>query len=156
MALFKWTLPLSTIAMLVIGLAGCNSSQVTEPGSTLPSAEIDGAMDHEGMNYDGHDMHDHSAHSGDQKPEEISAAKSDMEKMMETLASFSEEDKASAMKQHFCPVSGEMLGVMGIPKKVDVNGQLAWICCDGCKDKLLADSEKYLAKLKQSAPFPEK
>ena len=51
------------------------------------------------------------------------------------------------MKQHFCPVSGEMLGSMGVPEKVDVNGQPVWICCDGCKDKLLADPDKYLAKL---------
>ena len=147
MTFFKWTLPLAAIAMLFIGLAGCDSSQVSEPGSTPPSAEIDGEMDHDGMDHDGHDMHDHSAHSGDQKPEEITAAKSDMEKMMETLASFSEEDKASAMKQHFCPVSGEMLGVMGKPEKIDVEGQTVWICCDGCKDKLLAAPEKYLAKL---------
>tara|TARA_R110002072_G_scaffold303004_1_gene491227 strand:+ start:29088 stop:29306 length:219 start_codon:yes stop_codon:yes gene_type:complete len=70
-----------------------------------------------------------------------------MDKMMETLASFSEEDKASAMKQHFCPVSGEMLGVMGRPEKMEVEGQTVWICCDGCKDKLLADTEKYLAKI---------
>lgn len=149
MAFLKLTLPLAAIAMFVIGLAGCDSSQVTEPGSTPPSAEIDGELDHQGMDHDGmdHDGHDHSAHSGDQKPEDIPAAKSDMEKMMEALASFSEEDKASAMKQHFCPVSGEMLGVMGEPEKIDVNGQSVWICCDGCKDKLLADPDKYLAKL---------
>ncbi len=53
------------------------------------------------------------------------------------------------MKQHFCPVTGEMLGVMGPPEKVDVNGESVWICCYGCKDKLLADPEKYLAKISQ-------
>ena len=76
-----------------------------------------------------------------------SAEKTDMEKMTETLASFSPEDRASAMKQHFCPVSDQMLGSMGAPEKVDVNGQSVWICCDGCKDKLLADPDKYLAKI---------
>ena len=70
-----------------------------------------------------------------------------MEKMTEALADFSEEDRKSAMKQHFCPVTGEMLGTMGEPKKVEVKGQQVWICCDGCKDKLLADPDKYLAKL---------
>ncbi len=63
------------------------------------------------------------------------------------LAKFSEEDRQSAMKQHFCPVSGEMLGTMGAPEKVEVDGQNVWICCDGCKDKLLADPQKYLDKL---------
>jgi len=70
-----------------------------------------------------------------------------MEKMSAALAELSEEDRNSAMKQHFCPVSDAMLGAMGAPSKVDVKGQIVWICCDGCKDKLLADSEKYLAKL---------
>ncbi len=74
--------------------------------------------------------------------------KTDMEKMTETLASFSPEDRESAMKQHFCPVGGEMLGSMGAPEKVDVNGQSVWICCKGCKKKLLADPDKYLAKLR--------
>jgi Cu(I)/Ag(I) efflux system membrane fusion protein len=40
-----------------------------------------------------------------------------------------------------------MLGTMGAPEKVDVNGEMVWICCDGCKDKLLADPQKYLAKI---------
>jgi hypothetical protein len=40
-----------------------------------------------------------------------------------------------------------MLGTMGPPKKVDVSGRQVWICCDGCQDKLLADPDKYLAKL---------
>ncbi len=75
--------------------------------------------------------------------------KTDMEKMTEQLASFSTEDRVSAIKQHFCPVSGEMLGSMGAPKKIDVDGQAVWICCDGCKDKLLADPDKYLAKLRE-------
>ena len=68
--------------------------------------------------------------------------------MTEALAVFSEEDRQSAMKQHFCPVSGEMLGTMGAPEKVDVNGKGVWICCEGCKDRLLDEPEKYLAKLK--------
>ena len=51
------------------------------------------------------------------------------------------------MKQHFCPVSGEMLGTMGAPEKVEVEGKQIWICCDGCKNKLLADPTQYLARL---------
>jgi YHS domain-containing protein len=51
--------------------------------------------------------------------------------------------------EKMCPVSGEMLGTMGAPQKVTVNGQQVWICCDGCKDKLLENPDKYLAKLKK-------
>ena len=46
-------------------------------------------------------------------------------------------------------VSGEMLGTMGAPKKVDVKGQAVWICCDSCKDSLLKEPDKYLAKLQK-------
>jgi hypothetical protein len=72
-----------------------------------------------------------------------------MEKMKAQLAKLSPEDAASAEKQHMCPVSGEMLGVMGAPQKVDVNGRNVWICCDGCKDQLLEKPDEYLAKLRQ-------
>ena len=74
---------------------------------------------------------------------------SDMEKMRAELAKLSAEDAASAEKQHVCPVSGKMLGTMGPPQKIDVNGQQVWICCAGCKDQLLQKPDKYLAKLKK-------
>ncbi|GIX05098.1 MAG: hypothetical protein KatS3mg114_0967 [Planctomycetaceae bacterium] len=72
-----------------------------------------------------------------------------MEKMKAELAKLSPEDAASAEKQHLCPVSGEMLGTMGAPIKVDVNGQQVWICCDGCKKALLENPDEHLAKLRQ-------
>jgi Cu(I)/Ag(I) efflux system membrane fusion protein len=45
-------------------------------------------------------------------------------------------------------VAGEELGSMGTPIKVDVEGQAVFICCEGCRKKLLADPQKYLDKLK--------
>ena len=127
---------LQSLLSVVIGLgmtfavSGCNSSDSDSSNKSSPSQGADSAAhDHMG--------HDHGGDSG----------KTDMEKMTESLAAFSEEDRQSAMKQHFCPVTGEMLGTMGAPEKVEVEGQTVWICCDGCKDKLLADPEKYLAKL---------
>ena len=48
---------------------------------------------------------------------------SDMEKMKAELAKLSPEDRKTAEKQHICPVSGEMLGAMGAPQKVEVKGQ---------------------------------
>ena len=73
---------------------------------------------------------------------------SDMEKMKVELAKLSKEDAASALRQHVCPVSDEMLGTMGAPIKVDVNGQQVWICCEGCRKRLLGDPDEFLAKLK--------
>ena len=150
MAYLKWTLPLTAIAVLFVASAGCQPSDVSESDTPTPSPAST-EMDHDNMNHEGHDMdgHDHSAHGDTHDAEEIPTAKSDMDKMVEALADLPEEDRKSAMKQHFCPVSGEMLGVMGAPEKTNVDGMTVWICCDGCKDKLLADSEKYLAKMNQ-------
>ena len=113
--------PTAFVLVLLLGVYGCHSPD----DISTPAVSAEGT----------HEEH------------ESSAAKTDMEKMTETLKDFSPEDRASALKQHFCPVSGEMLGTMGAPKKVDVDGQPVWICCDGCKDKLLADPDKYLAKI---------
>lgn len=68
-------------------------------------------------------------------------------KIVAALASLSVEDRALAEKQKVCPVSGEPLGMMGAPKKLDVKGQAVFICCEGCEEKLLANPDEYLAKL---------
>ena len=137
--------PAAFAIVLILGAYGCNSPETGTPAaSTTPTASEDVHDEHDhgahAETEDKHAGHDHATH--DQYGE-----KSDMEKMNDALASFSEDDRASAMKQHFCPVSGAMLGTMGAPEKVDVDGQMVWICCDGCKDKLLGDPDKYLAKL---------
>ena len=127
---------------LLLASVGCNS---TEPGTPAtaptPSPAEHASLDDSIHDHSGHDHadHDHGAAN--------SSDKTDMEKMDEALADFSDEDRQSALNQHFCPVTGEMLGAMGAPEKVDVNGQNVWICCDGCKDKLLAAPDKYLSKL---------
>lgn len=132
---------------LLVTAYGCNSPESAPPAASSSPAE-DAHSDHEMpmavQHTDAHAGHDHAADERDQGADK---SKTDMEKMTETLVSFSPEDRASAMKQHFCPVSGAMLGTMGAPEKVDVSGQPVWICCDGCKDKLLADPDKYLAKI---------
>lgn len=63
------------------------------------------------------------------------------------LAKLSPEDRTLAEKQKTCPVSGEQLGLMGTPVKLDVKNQAVFICCDGCREKLLANPDEYLAKL---------
>lgn len=63
------------------------------------------------------------------------------------LAELNVEDQALATKQKSCPVSGELLGSMGAPLKIDVKGQPVFICCEGCKEKLLASPDEYLAKI---------
>lgn len=94
----------------------------------------------------GHAGHgDHAGHGTTSGQEQ--RGPSDMDKMRSELQKLSPEDRATAEKQHICPVTGKMLGTMGPPQKVDVRGRQVWICCPGCRDELLNNAEKYLAKL---------
>ena len=117
------------LALVSFG-CGSDATQPTDAGGSATSAT-----------HDGHEQKDPTMHGED--------GGSDMEKMKAELAKLSPEDAASAERQHICPVSGEMLGAMGPPLKVKVNGQEVWICCEGCKDQLLAKPDEYLAKLQK-------
>ncbi len=63
------------------------------------------------------------------------------------LASLSTADRALAEKQKICPVSGEPLGAMGPPKKINVAGREIFICCPSCKEAVTDEPAKYLAKI---------
>jgi hypothetical protein len=63
------------------------------------------------------------------------------------LAELSEADRAAALKQMVCPVSGEELGGMGKPPKVTLEGREVFLCCSACEKTLRKDPKKYLAKL---------
>ncbi len=65
----------------------------------------------------------------------------------EVLLELAPADRALAEAQQICPVTDMPLGSMGMPPKVDVNGKSIFICCEGCRDSLLADPVKHLAKL---------
>ncbi|HEY4233398.1 MAG TPA: TRASH domain-containing protein [Lacipirellulaceae bacterium] len=65
----------------------------------------------------------------------------------EGFEKLSDADRAAALAQKTCPVSGEKLGGMGTPFKVSVKGRDVFLCCPSCKDDLLKDPDKYLAKL---------
>ncbi len=69
------------------------------------------------------------------------------------LAKLNDTDRAVAESQKFCAVmTDSLLGSMGAPIKVDVNGEPVFLCCKGCKSKALRTPEETLvtvAKLKQ-------
>jgi YHS domain-containing protein len=123
-------LTIALFAVLSLTFAGCGSDS-PEPSSTSESPAETGHADHG----------DHTA------PVEMGGGQSDMDKMKTELAKLSPEDRASAGKQHMCPVSGKMLGTMGSPYKVEINGQQVWLCCPGCESKLRENPDEFLAKL---------
>jgi YHS domain-containing protein len=63
------------------------------------------------------------------------------------LAKLSAADRELALKQGTCPITGKSLGAMGVPIKIELEGQTVFLCCEGCKDKALGDPKGVLAKL---------
>jgi YHS domain-containing protein len=63
------------------------------------------------------------------------------------LVELSPEDRAAAIRQGVCPVSGEPLGSMGTPKKVTVKGQTVFLCCPGCEEEAKEQAEEVLKKV---------
>ncbi|QDV78381.1 hypothetical protein K2D_19880 [Planctomycetes bacterium K2D] len=66
----------------------------------------------------------------------------------EALAGLDADDRKLAEAQKFCAVmTDNLLGSMGTPVKVDVNGETVFLCCDGCKGKALRKADETLAKV---------
>jgi YHS domain-containing protein/uncharacterized protein YceK len=115
---------------LALGLSGCGAS------TSNKAPEQDSKPSTAGKSNDDHGDHAGHAQENAPKPE-----------VVEALAELSPEDRSLAEKQKSCPVTGELLGSMGAPIKVDVNGKPVFICCEGCKEELLKKPDEYLAKL---------
>lgn len=121
MTKYKSCVAVAFAALLAFGITGCSDyGAESSPETSPPSGTSEGESDAEPA-------------AGDNETA--------------GLQELSAEDRESAMAQKICPVSEEPLGSMGAPKTVDVDGREVWICCDGCRDKLLNEPEKYLANL---------
>jgi hypothetical protein len=71
-----------------------------------------------------------------------------------SLAELAPADRTLAESQRVCPITGEALGEMGTPIKVDVKGQTVFLCCDGCKKKALGNPDKTLAGMQKLKTAP--
>ncbi len=79
------------------------------------------------------------------KPEAGSSKLSEDE--LAAINKLPESDRALAIAQMTCPVSGDNLGSMEAPLKVTFEGKSAFLCCKGCKKEFEADPAKVLAKI---------
>ena len=71
-------------------------------------------------------------------------------KIRNNLGKLSPEERKQAEAQRFCAViEGARLGSRGVPTKVMVKGQPAWVCCGGCEDDAVAHPDQTLAKLQR-------
>ncbi len=67
--------------------------------------------------------------------------------VMAALSQMPAADRELAEQQRVCPVTEYALGSMGVPPVVEVNGQPVYICCEGCRERLLQDPDQYIARL---------
>jgi multidrug efflux pump subunit AcrA (membrane-fusion protein) len=67
-------------------------------------------------------------------------------KVAEALGKLAPADRALALRQKVCPVTGALLGSMGPPPAVVVGGRTVFLCCKGCEAELRKDPAKYLGK----------
>jgi membrane fusion protein, copper/silver efflux system len=101
----------------------------------------------EGMAGGGHAGHSHGAATPAVKGPDADA------RFIETnLGKLLPEDRAAALKQKNCPVTGEPLGSMGVPIKIDVEGRTVFLCCAGCTTEARKNPQEILKKLSPAAP----
>ena len=93
---------------------------------------------------DAHD-HDKPAVDAPEKPHDAGMEPGNGDE--DPFAALGPEDAKLARAQKTCPVSDEELGDMGTPVKVMVGDTPVFLCCNNCRKQLLADPDKYLAKL---------
>jgi hypothetical protein len=66
------------------------------------------------------------------------------------FSGLSPQDRALAEQQKFCPVADKPLGTMGTPVRIVVDGQVVFLCCDGCEDAIRQEPAKFLSKLQHA------
>jgi Cu(I)/Ag(I) efflux system membrane fusion protein len=69
-------------------------------------------------------------------------------KLTAVLARMPAAERRIAEAQQFCPILEQnRLGSMGTPVKVTIEGQVVFLCCDGCKKSALSNPKKTLDKV---------
>lgn len=77
---------------------------------------------------------------------EATATSDETSEVSAAIDELPEDERALAIAQKVCPVSGEPLGSMGKPIKVTVDGKSLFICCEGCQDPAKEKFAEYYAK----------
>ncbi len=126
----RYVLCISIVAVgVVLAAGGCGTSGTTGPSPPETKSRA-------------------QPESGPTASEAAPAAAAEAQ-ALEGLKELSAEDRAAAEKQRVCPVSGELLGSMGKPVKIVVQGRTVFLCCSGCEAAFRKDPEKYFEKMKK-------
>jgi hypothetical protein len=66
------------------------------------------------------------------------------------LSELSAEDKAAVLAQKYCAVADDsLLGSMGSPIKIELEGKPVFLCCDHCAEEAGKDPKATLAKVEE-------
>jgi len=93
----------------------------------------------------------HSAHSAE---EPLASASGPDAKALANIAKLPEADRALATQQRLCPVTNMPLGSMGMPVKVTAGSDVAFLCCEGCRAKSMADAQKIAQRVHELRSAP--
>ena len=116
----------------VVWLSGCGSSvENDQPAPTSVSSVDQNHADHADAG------HDHGT----------AGQEADRNANADAFAELSTADRLLAERQKTCPVTKMALGSMGTPIKVLVGDRDVFICCEGCREKLLENADEFLATL---------
>lgn len=63
---------------------------------------------------------------------------------MEGISELPATDQTAALQQRICPVTQELLGSMGKPIRVNLNGRTVFVCCEGCVQAVQRNPSRYL------------
>lgn len=70
------------------------------------------------------------------------------------LNRLSPEDRATALAQRVCPITGAPLGSMGTPIKISLAGQTVFLCCRGCDARAKNNPQQTLKKVEAGRQTP--
>jgi hypothetical protein len=88
--------------------------------------------------------------AGPKRQPKVAAAAPGMEDL-KNIARLPEADRKLALAQRICPVTGALLGSMGVPVKITLRGQTVFLCCKGCLGKAKRNPDEMLEKLTEAA-----
>ncbi len=89
-----------------------------------------------------------SASADNTTTEQTSAQQSESEDAIiaKAISELPAAEQAEASKQKYCAVqTKQLLGTMGMPYKVMLDGQSVYLCCAGCKGKATRNPKETLA-----------
>jgi len=77
--------------------------------------------------------------------DEAQLTEAELEEIRKAMEPLSEEDRKLAEAQVICPVTEVRLGSMGMgtPVKLEIEGRLVFICCEGCRDGWVNEPDRY-------------